>query len=439
MVNYMKAALSASILSAIMLMAAICTQASAQSADSNVPTTLADYLKLAELNNAELKGSMEGWTAALEEIPQAKSLTDPVLSYGYATEPTPQRSEFEVMQMFPWFGTIEARGETASAMAKSAGKQYETKKLAVYYEVKTAFYEYSYLGQAVEITKENLELLRHFEQVARTKYATSTATHPDVIRAQIELAELENELVSLEKQRPAAVARLNGILNRPAGSDLPWPKEAEYKQVSIDRQMLFAMVSQNNPELKALDYQIEAAKSGKKLAEKRFYPEFGIGVGVDAGMGEDMHSRTMPKIQLTLPIWRNNYKAGERQAQAQLMQARQEKVQKDNDLAAGAEKAFYEFENSQRKIVLYRDVIIPKVREMLTASETAYQAGTIDFLSLIDAQRKFLAYRLMYERVMADNAQSLAELEMLCGTELPAVQKSTSANFRSLQNSRKRA
>ena len=140
-------------------------------------------------------------------------------------------------------------------------------------------------------------------------------------------------------------------------------------------------------------------------------------------MGEDMHSRTMPKIQLTLPIWRDNYKAGERQAQAQLIQAGQEKVQKDNDLAAGVDNAFYEFENSQMKIVLYRDVIIPKAREMLTASETAYQAGTIDFLSLIDAQRKFLEYRLMYERVMADNAQRLAELEMLCGTELPAVQK----------------
>jgi len=418
MVNYMKAALSASILSAIMLIAAICTQASAQSADSNVPTNLADYLKLAELNNAELKAATEGWTAALEEIPQAKSLSDPIVSYGYATKPTPQRSEFEVMQMFPWFGTIEARSEAASAMAKSVGKEYEAKKLAVYYEVKTAFYEYSYLGKAVEITKENLELVRHFEQVARTKYAASMATHPDVIRAQIELAEIENELVSLEKQRPAAVAGLNSILNRPAGSDLPWPKEPGYKQVSIDRLILFTIVSQNNPELKALDYQIEAAKSGKKLAEKRFYPEFGVGVGVDAGMGEDMHSRTMPKIQLMLPIWRNNYKAGERQAQAQLMQARQEKVQRDNDLAAGVEKVFYEFENSQRKIVLYRDVIIPKVKEMLIASETAYQTGTIDFLSLIDSQRKFLEYRLMYERVLADNAQRLAELEMLAGKEL---------------------
>jgi len=407
-----------SVIATVLLGAANVGNCQQQEADSNSFENLSDYLRYAALNNAGLKAAHQQFIASSEQIPQAKSLDNLQLMYGYATEPTPQRSEFEVMQMFPWFGTIKARSDAASAMAKSAGKQYEAKKLAVYYEVKTAFYEYSYLGKAVEITKENLELLRHFEQVVRTKYATSTATHPDVIRAQIELAELENELVSLEKQRPAAAARLNGILNRPAGSELPWPKETEYKQVSIDRQMLFAIVSQNNPELKALDYQIEAAKSGKKLAEKRFYPEFGVGVGVDAGMGEDMHSRTMPKIQLTLPIWRDNYKAGERQAQAQLIQARQEKVQKANDLDANVEQAWYEFENSVRKIVLYRDVIIPKVKEMLTASETAYQAGTIDFLSLIDAQRKFLEYRLMYERVMADSAQRLAELEMLAGEEL---------------------
>jgi outer membrane protein, heavy metal efflux system len=421
--NYMKTTFSTSILSAIIFIAAICPQTLAQFADANAPQSLADYLKLAELNNAMLKANKEAWTVAIEEIPQAKSLSEPVVSYGYATERTPQRSAFEVMQMFPWFGTIEARSDAASAMAKSVGKQYEAKKIEVFYEVKTAFYEYGYIGKAVEITKENLELVRHFEEVARAKYATSIATHPDVIRAQIELAEMENELVSLEKQRPAAVAKLNSILNRSVESELPWPKETEYKQISIDRQMLLSVISRNNPELKALDYQIEAAKSNKKLAEKKYFPEFGIGVGVDAGMGEDMNSRIMPKIQLTIPLWRKGYKAAERQAQAQLTQIKQEKIQKDNDLAADMERIFYEFENSQRKIVLYKDVIIPKAMEMLTTSETAYQAGTIDFLNLVDAQRKYLEYRLTYEQTRAEYAQKLAELEMLCGTEISAFQK----------------
>ena len=140
-------------------------------------------------------------------------------------------------------------------------------------------------------------------------------------------------------------------------------------------------------------------------------------------MGEDMHSRTMPKIQFSLPIWRNNYKAAERQANAQLLQATQEKVQLGNNLSARAQQILYELQDSDRKIRLYRDAIIPKVKEMLAASETAYQGGSLDFLSLIDAQRTLLKYQLEYERAVAENGKKLAELEMLTGVQFPVIGK----------------
>ena len=54
----------------------------------------------------------------------------------------------------------------------------------------------------------------------------------------------------------------------------------------------------------------------------------------------------------------------------------------------------------------------------LVASENAYQSGTIDFLALLDALQGLLDYQLLYERSLADNAQKLAELEMLTGVEL---------------------
>jgi len=125
-------------------------------------------------------------------------------------------------------------------------------------------------------------------------------------------------------------------------------------------------------------------------------------------------------ISLTLPIWSDNYKAARRQARAQLARSAHEKTQMENTLAGQAQQLLYEFEDSKRKIKLYRDVIVPKAEEMLVASESAYQAGTIDFLSLIDAQRMLLQYQLHYERVTAENAQKLAKIEMLAGTELPA-------------------
>ena len=391
--------------------------------DANAPRQLQDYLRCAASNNAGLKAAYEQWRAAVEQVPQAKSLPEPQLTYGYATESTPQRKMFEAMQMFPWFGTLEARADAASAAAKAALKQYETKKLELFYEVKQAFYEYSYLAKAISIANENLELLKHFEQVALARYVTSTALHPDVIRAQIELAMMENRLQTLRETRPAIVARLNGILNKPTTGDLPWPEPPAYEQLSINSEQLQTIAAGNNPQLQALGYEIETARSNEKLAKKRFYPDIGVGVGVDSGMGDNGDDRVMAKVSLILPIWTDNYKAAQRQARAQLNKASQEKIQAENTLAAKVRQVLYEYQSSNREIRLYRNIVIPKAREMLAVSETAYQAGTIDFLSLVDAQRSLLQYQLEYEKAVAENAQRLAELEMLAGVQLPILKE----------------
>lgn len=436
----MKSKRSAFLIIAAVLNAMCFASAARKLPDANNLVQLEDYLRYAALNNAALKASFEQWKAALEQIPQARALPDPKFTYGYyirevETRVGPQRQKFDIMQSFPWFGTIEARTDEAAAKAKAAYKRYEARRLWLFYEVKYAFYGYSYLAKAIAITKENLELVTHFEEVARSRYATSVISHPDIIRAQIELAILEDRLKSLEQLRPAITAKLNSILNRPTSSELPWPEEKRYEQVTIEAQQLQNAITQNNPQLQALDYDIEAVRNKEKLAGKKFYPDIGVGVSyidtthaMASGVRDSGKDPVIAMVSLTLPIWTDNYKAAERQAKAQLRQTTQEKIQLENTLAARARQALYEFEDSNRKIRLYGDVVIPKTREMVTASESAYLSGTIDFLSLIDAQRALLRYQLDYERVVAENAQKLAELEMLAGAELSRIKPKGEGN-----------
>lgn len=410
-------------------------RASEQPGTKNNLQTLPDYLRYASLNNAELKAKFHEWKAAIEQIPQAQALPDPKFTYGYFIEEVetrvgPQRQRFEIMQAFPWFGVIDARADQAAAKAKAAYKKYEAKKLQLFQQVKYAYYEYAYLAKAIEITEQNLALIKHFEEIARSRYTTAITSHPDIIRAQIELAVLEDRLVSLRDLKPAITARLNSILNRRTSSDLPWPTATGYQKISIDFQQLYTMVIQNNPDLQALDYEIEATRNSEKLAKKKSYPSLSIGVGyIDtaharaSGIDDSGKDPIIGMVSLTLPIWADNYNAARRQARAQLQQRIHEKNQMENSFAAEAQELLYEFEDSNRKIKLYRDVIIPKAKEMLLASESTYQAANIDFLSLIDAQRTLLKYELFYERCLAENAQKLAKIEMLAGTQLPIGDK----------------
>ena len=403
---------------------------SQQPADTNSLQTLPDYLRTASLNNAELHAKFEEWKAALEQVPQAKALDDPKFTYSYfikevETRVGPQRQKFGIMQVFPWFGTIEARTDVATAKASAAKQRYEANKLKLFRQVKDAFYEFSYLATAIDIARENLELLQHFEEIARTKYKTAEAAHPDVIRAQVELAKLEDILKSLEEFRGPIVAKLNSILNRPAHTELAWPKKEPPGNIQPDKHSIIETLVKANPELAGLNLEVDAANAGVELAKKKFYPDIGVGVdwiqtdnAISPGVRDSGKDPVILMFSMNIPLWQDRYKAAERQAKANARKASMQKVNKENEIIAQAIHVLYDVEDSQRKMRLYGDVLVPKAEELVQASEAAYRTGTIDFLSLIDAQRMLLKYRLDYERAVTNHQQKLAELEMLTGKEL---------------------
>lgn len=403
---------------------------SQQTEDANTPLKLEDYLRIAALQNAGLETAFEQWKAAIEQVPQAKALPDPKFTYGYyiqeiETRTGPQKQRFSITQTFPWFGVIESKTDIASTKAKAAHQNYEAMKLELFHNVKNSFYEYAYLGKAIEIAKQNVELMKYLEEVARTRYATSTGSHPDIIRAQIELAILEDKLKSLEKLQEPIVAGLNSILNRENILPLPWPELKKTASVTINKQELINTMISNNPKLLAQDFDIASAKAGVELAKKKFYPDLSLGLdwiqtddALMAGVKDSGKDPIIAMLTINLPIWTESYKAAEIQAKTQTRVLAAKKEQNQNDMIAQFEKNLYEYEDSIRKMSLYENTLIPRAQEMLEASETAYQAGTVDFLSLIDAQRTLLEFKLSYEREYTRNMQKMAALEMLTGKEL---------------------
>ncbi|MBN1126050.1 MAG: TolC family protein [Sedimentisphaerales bacterium] len=400
--------------------------------DPNELVSLQDYLRYAAMHNAGLQSRFEEFKSTIEEVPQMKALPDPQFTFGYFIEEVetrvgPQEQRYGIMQMFPWFGKIEARTDAAAAAAKAARQRYEAEKLKLFNDVKNGFWEYAYLGRAVELGRQNEELMGHFEEVARARYIAGATPHPDVIRAQIELAILQDKLQTLQEKRRPLTANLNRVLNRQQSLLLPWPKPIVHQTVGIQWDDLVAQLRKANPRLKALDHALDGARSKVVLAEKRSYPDIGIGVDWirtgEAAMpvhdsGKDS---VIAMFSVNIPLWGDSYSAGRRQARADVRQVQAQRVQLENDLVARAVRVLFELEDAERKVNLFNGILIPKAKEMLEVAENAYRTDTVDFLTLIDAQRTLLNFELAYERAVTDHQQRLAELEMLAGKELNPV------------------
>lgn len=92
------------------LLLAVSPVQAAQASDPNAPTTLHEYLHVALAHNAGLQSRFSEYKASLAMVPQARALDDPTFTYGYWLRQmeTEEKQRFGIMQMLPWFGTLEA-------------------------------------------------------------------------------------------------------------------------------------------------------------------------------------------------------------------------------------------------------------------------------------------------------------------------------------------
>jgi len=382
-------------------------------------------LEYARANNPGLEAAFRRWKAAIENIPQASKLPEPRVTFSAYLEEVetrvgPMQARIGLTQRLPWFGERQLAGDVEFEASEAAREQLEAARLDLDQRVRTAWYEYAWLERARQITEGNLELLAHWEGVARSRMETGLGRQSDVIRAQVELGKLDDRVASLRDLRGPLMAQLNAELNRDSDAALPRPTFPLAEPRPIDGQSLARALSDTSPVLRALEHRALAAGHATSLAEKAFYPDLSVGLdytfvgtasspGV-SGSGDDAVALT---LGLGLPIWRGSYRAGLRRAEAQLKGVRLEQVALANRLAADLQMALYRFRDGDRRLGLFRDSLVPKGEQSVQSLDIAYQSGEQGFLDLIDAQRVLLEFQLQAARAEVDRAEALAEIERI--------------------------
>lgn len=394
-------------------------------------STLKDLLAAAALNNPGLKAAFHRWRAAVERIPQVRALPNPQLTFAYfirevETRVGPQQGKVGIMQMFPWFGKRALKGGAALEAANAAKQVYENTKLKLFYRVKRAYFQYYYMVQTTAVLKENVRLLELLEKVTREKYRTGMASYADLLKIQVEKDKLHDRLSSANEGLEPIKAGLNAALNRAPGSPLPVPEGiptgTQTREISRDR--LVKLLKKNNPQLKAADFTAAKERAGVRLAKKNYYPDFSLGVdyvitgktmmpGVP-GSGKDP---VIAAVSFRLPLRFKKNRAAVKGANARFRAAVNRKKEEENSLLARLEMVFYRFRDARRKMVLYGDSLLPRAKQALEVTRSAFEAGEVDFLDFIDSQRTLLGFELAYEEAKTLRAQRLAELQMLVGKE----------------------
>ena len=391
---------------------------------------LDDALQEALQNNPSLQSALHTAQAERRGVYQASSFPDPKLSINWMGDITPfsvQTNDpssyrgLAAMQELPFPGKRRLRGEMAGREADAAQADYEGLRRRLSAEVKSAYYDYWYYDKAVQVTLQNKDLLQKLSQIAEARYRVGKGIQQDVLKSQVELSLLLQKLTMLQQQRATAAARLTALLARPPEQPLPPPADipgATPLNYSLDQ--LYQFAQRSDPGLQREQHMLERSQLAANLAHRDYYPDLAVGYMYEQRpLLPDMHGFT---FTVNIPVF---YKSKQRQELAeageQVAAAEKSRQNRQNELNFQVKQEYLAAKASEQLLQLYSQGVVPQSSLALESSMSAYQVGTVDFLSVLTNFSTVVSYQIDYYRELANYQTSLAQLESVTGLELTSA------------------
>jgi outer membrane protein TolC len=422
-----------------------------------------EYLQIAGANNPVLKAKYNEYYSALEKVPQAGALPDPELSFAMFISKEglymerfmgQQLSDISIMQMFPWFGSLDAAKNEATYMAQMKFASFQESKTNLFHDVRSTWYKLYQIDQELKLLEVEKEILKTYEQLALTRFKTGTSgtsspmtnntasaatTSPsssgnmgsmgmsnstatpspstasgmggmqggssgsmvDVLLIQLQMKELDTRIEILKASRKPLEIRFNNLLNRSSAESIVIADTLTPAQLPASLSIIQDSVIQNHPMVKMYEWDEKARESQQRMATLMGRPMIGVGLSYmvfrpryDEMLMENMGGENMfmPMVTLTLPIYRKKYASQRKEAEYLHQSATQNKEAAKLDLLSELENLLNEYENNNRRLALLDDQIAI-TDQAIRLMTTAYSTGSGNVEEILRLRQSHLNYQ----------------------------------------------
>ncbi len=386
---------------------------------------LNSYLSSGALNNPELKALFNEYMATLEKVPQVGALPDPTVAFGYFIQPIetrlgPQKAKISATQMFPWFGTLSARKNSAEYLAKSKYELFKEAKSKLFYDIKALYYNLYFAERAIAVTEENITILLSLKNITDIRVESGKASAIDQYRIQMEINDLENQLAELKDDLRLLKIRFNTLLNTDTGSYIYIPDSIP-DNILVAKQSEMDSIYTGNSALNSFIYQLEGLEYQKKVATKEGLPQISLGIeyafinsdnSTAANAGKDAF--IFPKIGLTVPIYRKKQRAKVQEVIYRQRAKEFQHIDKRNSVTVLFEESWNNYKDALRRMDLFRKQT-NLAKKSLAILKTNYATNNKDFEEILRMERRLLKYALEQEKAITDKSASIAFIRYLQG------------------------
>jgi len=386
--------------------------------------SLRDAVRQALRNSPELKAFAWSAESALARVRQAALWPNPEIELerenfgGSGDFSGTGRAEdtLAVAQLLPLGGDIKHRRHLAKAESDLASWDYHAARLRVVLDTSRRYITALATTRRLDLARRELEVTRKLESITEKRIEFGDTSPVERARVAVPVVAAELELTRAELAHVAARQRLALAWGERDLADIRLTGTLDTLAPLPAASALVATVN-NSPDVARWAAEISAREASAKLIRAEAIPDPVLRVGIKRNQRTDDHGLIVG-ISLPLPIFDRNQGARSA-ARAAENAAEENRRAAELRIESALSSAYFSLAVAHAESSALRERALPAAREAYEATLSAFSAGQLPYLDVLDASRSLLEMERRQVEALVTYQNAKAELTALLGGDLP--------------------
>lgn len=305
---------------------------------------------------------------------------------------------------------------------QSLEKNITVKMMLIRGDVKKVYARLVHAQATYQIGLKEIESAIQLKNAVATRLAVGQSSEMDLLKAEIEYANIKNKLNQMERDFHTFRYGLFELIGMKPGEQkysVSFPDSLVFIDFVLDQTSMMKRVSEQ-PEHQQAILAVNSGEQGINASWSSLLPNIRLQYYQQDILG--MYDTYGYEIGLTIPLWFWTEPQSEiREAYARKNELFWQKEQVKQKLKKEIELAWHNYDISKKSILLFKNQIRDKSKRLFDMTFVAYQSGSIDLLSFLDTQRRHYQDQRAYLELLKDYYFRLIDLEKFLPEEIVFV------------------
>jgi outer membrane protein TolC len=292
-------------------------------------------------------------------------------------------------------------------------------------QVKQAYFNVLAADKAVGVAQKDVESRTSNANVARSFYNVGMIPINDLLKAEVELANSEQNLVKAKSAAQVTRSAFNTVLARPMNEPVELEDILTYTPEKGTYEDYVKIAVSDRPEIKILDVNLLQIDQQIRLAESKYYPSVslsyqyakeGDAIGVSGGNPSLNPNAWQVTALLNWTFWewgKTYYSTKEQESKKK--ELIQTKADVEDGIRLQVKQALQDLDVAAKNVPTTIKAV-EQAEENLRVNEERYRAQVTTITEVLDAQTLVTQARVNYYQALYDHNLARARLERALGT-----------------------